>query len=109
MGCVGLEYLHLCEPDRSIAGEGTPETTLALGLSQLLLARDLVENTIGGVASKKLRGGELYGSEPVQIARSGEDDSVKRHYGGCTVERAASLRSTPQAGLDRALIKSARI
>jgi hypothetical protein len=63
VGCVGLEYLDVRDPDGSIACEGNPETTLALGISQVLLARDLVENRIGGVASKKLSSGEFYGSE----------------------------------------------
>jgi hypothetical protein len=81
MSCVGLEYLDLCEPDWGIAREGNPETTLALGVSQVLLARDLVENRIGGVAPgvapKKLGSGEFYGSDQVRIARSGTRDPVK--------------------------------
>jgi hypothetical protein len=74
--CVRLEHFHACEADRRITCEGNPETTLALGISQDLLASDLVKNRIRGVASKKLSSGEFYGSDQVQIARSGASNSV---------------------------------
>jgi hypothetical protein len=57
------------KPDGSIACDGNPETTLALGNSQVVLARGLIENCIRGVASEKLTGSELYSSDQVQLTR----------------------------------------
>jgi hypothetical protein len=86
VGCLRLEHPDVCKPDRSITCEGNPETTLALGISQVLLTCDLVENRIRGVASKEFGGGEFYGSDQVQIASSSADNPVNRHHEGCTVK-----------------------
>lgn len=80
--CVRLEYLDVREAHGSILCKGNPETAFALGISQGLVSRDLVEHRVGRVAAQQLRSGQLNGPDQVQIARSGADDPVTRHHGG---------------------------
>jgi hypothetical protein len=81
VGRLRLEHLDVCESDRRIMCEGDPETTSSLGISQVLLTRDLVENRIRGVAPEEFGGGEFYGSDQLQIASSSADNAVNRHGG----------------------------
>ena len=59
MYSVGLNHLDVRKPDRNIAGQGDPETSVTLSLLQNVQARRLVQDGLGRVSLEKPRGCQL--------------------------------------------------
>jgi hypothetical protein len=90
---IGLEQLHVGEPDRRVAHERNPEATFAPCALQHPVVGDVVENCVRCVPAQQLGRSELYGGKQGDVTASRSDNSVSTHralIGHCFVVSAGT-------------------